>query len=78
MLMEIMESLIGFGRIREDRLSAGKVQELAAPQGFEPRYADPESAVLPLNEGATSAKGHLAAVVGLAGQNVQHWKPTLP
>jgi hypothetical protein len=27
---------------------------LAAPQGFEPRYADPESAVLPLNEGATS------------------------
>ena len=26
--------------------------ELAAPQGFEPRYADPESAVLPLNEGA--------------------------
>ena len=29
---------------------------MAAPQGFEPRYADPESAVLPLNEGATSAK----------------------
>jgi hypothetical protein len=28
---------------------------LAAPQGFEPRYADPESAVLPLNEGAVSA-----------------------
>jgi hypothetical protein len=27
---------------------------MAAPQGFEPRYADPESAVLPLNEGATS------------------------
>ena len=27
---------------------------LAAPQGFEPRYADPESAVLPLNEGATT------------------------
>ncbi len=26
--------------------------KLAAPQGFEPRYADPESAVLPLNEGA--------------------------
>jgi hypothetical protein len=25
---------------------------LVAPQGFEPRYADPESAVLPLNEGA--------------------------
>ena len=31
----------------QKRLSA-----LAAPQGFEPRYADPESAVLPLNEGA--------------------------
>src|SRR5689334_19271484 len=28
---------------------------LAAPQGFEPRYADPESAVLPLNEGAVIA-----------------------
>src|SRR5579859_1559121 len=27
---------------------------MAAPQGFEPRYADPESAVLPLNEGATT------------------------
>jgi hypothetical protein len=34
---------------------------LAAPQGFEPRYADPESAVLPLNEGAEcvdSLKGY--------------------
>ncbi len=30
------------------------VMALAAPQGFEPRYADPESAVLPLNEGATA------------------------
>ena len=29
------------------------IRMLAAPQGFEPRYADPESAVLPLNEGAT-------------------------
>jgi hypothetical protein len=28
------------------------ILKLAAPQGFEPRYADPESAVLPLNEGA--------------------------
>ena len=28
---------------------------LAAPQGFEPRYAAPEAAVLPLNEGATSS-----------------------
>jgi hypothetical protein len=30
----------------------GTITNLAAPQGFEPRYADPESAVLPLNEGA--------------------------
>jgi hypothetical protein len=30
------------------------LKRLAAPQGFEPRYADPESAVLPLNEGAAS------------------------
>src|SRR6185369_5065116 len=29
-----------------------KWKNLAAPQGVEPRYADPESAVLPLNEGA--------------------------
>jgi hypothetical protein len=28
------------------------LRRLAAPQGFEPRYAEPESAVLPLNEGA--------------------------
>jgi hypothetical protein len=27
-------------------------KEMAAPQGFEPRYAAPEAAVLPLNEGA--------------------------
>jgi hypothetical protein len=25
---------------------------VVAPQGFEPRYAAPEAAVLPLNEGA--------------------------
>ena len=30
-------------------------QFVAAPQGFEPRYAAPEAAVLPLNEGATRA-----------------------
>ena len=29
---------------------------LVAPQGFEPRYDAPEASVLPLNEGATSAK----------------------
>jgi hypothetical protein len=32
---------------------------LAAPQGFEPRYADPESAVLPLNEGAAKDENRL-------------------
>jgi hypothetical protein len=37
---------------RERRVNTG--EDLAAPQGFEPRYADPESAVLPLNEGAVS------------------------
>jgi hypothetical protein len=26
--------------------------DLAAPQGFEPRYPAPEAGVLPLNEGA--------------------------
>jgi hypothetical protein len=36
----------------EGPLEVGNVWVLAAPQGFEPRYADPESAVLPLNEGA--------------------------
>ena len=29
---------------------------LVAPQGFEPRYAAPEAAVLPLNEGAMQAE----------------------
>jgi hypothetical protein len=33
-----------------DRVRRGS--ELVAPQGFEPRYAAPEAAVLPLNEGA--------------------------
>ena len=33
---------------------------LVAPQGFEPRYADPESAVLPLNEGAVGGMAHAA------------------
>ena len=30
---------------------------LVAPQGFEPRYAAPEAAVLPLNEGAMRHDG---------------------
>ena len=43
-------------KVKEDIQKPCKRQKLkkllAAPQGFEPRYADPESAVLPLNEGA--------------------------
>ena len=55
---------IVYGRVRivyfrkmiaSRRKEEGKT--LAAPQGVEPRYADPESAVLPLNEGAVSANG---------------------
>jgi hypothetical protein len=39
---------------------------VVAPQGFEPRYAAPEAAVLPLNEGATSADlARLAAGLAL-------------
>ncbi len=51
--LAVSESMNFVGRVFtcenavQKRLSA-----LAAPQGFEPRYADPESAVLPLNEGA--------------------------
>ena len=51
--------------------------KLAAPQGFEPRYADPESAVLPLNEGAASTiEVGLAAVSARAQQNAKPVKPT--
>ena len=39
------------------RLGSNLLIYLAAPQGFEPRYADPESAVLPLNEGAATFAG---------------------
>ena len=35
--------------------------ELAAPQGFEPQYADSESAVLPLNEGAMKRRAQKKA-----------------
>src|SRR5579884_600581 len=44
-----------------------RLKELAAPQGFEPRYADPESAVLPLNEGAVQRKLRLAFLIVKAG-----------
>ena len=51
---------------------------LAAPQGFEPRYADPESAVLPLNEGAATAAcverayNSASVIVWLYNQSVNH------
>jgi hypothetical protein len=32
------------------------VQNLAAPQGLEPRHTDPKSAVLPLDEGAMAER----------------------
>src|SRR2546422_9965969 len=38
-------------------IKSSGLKKLAAPQGFEPRYADPESAFLPLNEGAVLACG---------------------
>ena len=36
---------------------AKPLKTLVAPQGFEPRYAAPEAAVLPLNEGAMRQTG---------------------
>jgi len=55
----LRESLICLGDVRfqakrDPRIVLADVR-LAAPQGFEPRYADPESAVLPLNEGAVAS-----------------------
>jgi hypothetical protein len=35
-----------------NRIKPPRTGVLVAPQGFEPRYAAPEAAVLPLNEGA--------------------------
>ena len=46
-----MTEAVSAGRAENVREQPGRML-LAAPQGFEPRYADPESAVLPLNEGA--------------------------
>ena len=45
---------------------------MVAPQGFEPRYAAPEAAVLPLNEGATKRElARLAARPAGAGQDAR-------
>jgi hypothetical protein len=40
-----------------NKLQETAEQNLVAPQGFEPRYAAPEAAVLPLNEGAMRQTG---------------------
>ena len=37
----------------------GSVRVLAAPRGFEPRFTDPKSAVLPLDEGAAAPSGRM-------------------
>jgi hypothetical protein len=58
---------------------------LAAPQGFEPRYADPESAVLPLNEGAARLRrpqekisAPAASILWIDRGLVNHaWKPVV-
>ena len=44
--------IISGARGAESRTAKG----LAAPQGFEPQYAAPEAAVLPLNEGAVRGR----------------------
>jgi len=64
-------------RSREFGKMLGSVR-VAAPQGFEPRYAAPEAAVLPLNEGATSAKLSLCLLPQWPDprQGAGHQKPT--
>ena len=43
---------------------AGSRRMLAAPRGFEPRFTDPKSAVLPLDEGAAAENGGFGAEDG--------------
>ena len=43
---------------RQD-FTRGSVRVLAAPRGFEPRFTDPKSAVLPLDEGAAAPSGRM-------------------
>ena len=54
----------GFADLRVEPLH--HVAELAAPRGFEPRFTDPKSAVLPLDEGA--AVGVLERLRAYPGQ----------
>ena len=39
-------------------------KDLAAPQGFEPRYPAPEAGVLPLNEGAVTPHYPMSSKAG--------------
>src|SRR6266576_2539189 len=54
----------GFADLRVEPLH--HVARLAAPRGFEPRFTDPKSAVLPLDEGA--ADGDLERHRAVPGQ----------
>ena len=56
-----MSILLMWSAFEECSREGGKVWLLAARQGFEPRYAAPEAAVLPLNERATTKLGFVAA-----------------
>jgi hypothetical protein len=46
---------------------------LAAPQGFEPRYAAPEAAGLPMSEGATGEKSDVPMTEPKAGTGFHGW-----
>ena len=67
---ELRQQLDHLLRSVVNRKPTVEVVDLAAPQGFEPRYADPESAVLPLNEGAASEELQAALLI-LGGHNGQ-------
>ena len=52
-------------RAGEDQPRPGLTREVAAPRGFEPRFTDPKSAVLPLDEGAAAGlRGRSRALPG--------------
>jgi len=45
-------------------------KDLAAPQGVEPQYADSESAVLPLNEGAMRERAEKSVLTEYIGSTL--------
>ncbi len=45
--------------VAKTRLYPGSARWMAAPRGFEPRFTDPKSAVLPLDEGAAAPSGRM-------------------